>query len=343
MRKETQKQKLLYLAKILYEETDEEHILTADKIITRLNEYGISCERKTIYSDMDILSEFGMDIVREHRGAWLASRMFELPELKLLVDAVQSSKFITENKSRELIGKLSRLSGKAYARKLTGQVVVRDRVKSMNESIYYNIDNIQDAIRQDHQITFGYYEWNVKKELVPRKAGERCRISPWFFQWDNDKYYLVGYDDATKQMRHYRVDKMKEIVEEPEMRLGRKMYEQIDLSSYGTQTFGMFAGEKVTVTLIADATLAGAMIDHFGREVWMHPAETWDEEEAEPDENDRRCRKVSVVVDTVVSDRFFGWVFGFGDKLKIAEPAWVQEAYIQMMKKVCEQYERGTL
>mgnify|MGYP000836500928 FL=1 len=165
MRKEKQKQKLLYLAKILYEETDEEHILTADKIVTRLNEYGISCERKTIYSDMDILSEFGMDIVREHRGAWLASRMFELPELKLLVDAVQSSKFITENKSRELIGKLSRLSGKAYARKLTGQVVVRDRVKSMNESIYYNIDNIQDAIRQDHQITFGYYEWNVKKAV----------------------------------------------------------------------------------------------------------------------------------------------------------------------------------
>ncbi len=343
MRKETQKQKLLYLAKILYEETDEEHILTADKIVTKLHEYGISCERKTIYSDQDTLSAFGMDIVRDHRGAYLASRMFELPELKLLVDAVQFSKFITENKSRELIGKLSQLSSKAYARKLTGQVVVQDRVKSMNESIYYNIDNIQDAIRRNHQITFGYYEWNVKKELVPRKDGERYRISPWFFQWDNDKYYLVGYDDVTKQMRHYRVDKMKEIVEEPEKRLGREVYEQIDLSSYGTQTFGMFAGDKVTVKLIADATLTGAMIDHFGREVWLHPLEPWNEGEAEPNGNDDRCGQISVVVDTVVSDRFFGWVFGFGDKLKIAEPAWVQEAFIQMMKKVCEQYERGTL
>ncbi len=343
MRNETHKQKLLYLAKILYEETDEDHILTADKIATRLHEYGISCERKAIYRDLDTLSAFGMDIERDRRGAYLASRMFELPELKLLVDAVQSSKFITENKSRELIGKLSRLSSKAYARKFTGQVVVQDRVKSMNESIYYNIDNIQDAIRKDHQITFGYYEWNVKKELVPRKAGERYRISPWFFQWDNDKYYLVGYDDVTMQMRHYRVDKMKEIVEESEKRLGREVYEQIDLSSYGTQTFGMFAGDKVTVKLIADATLTGAMIDHFGKEVWLHPLEPWHEGEAEPNGNDGRCGQVSVVVDTVVSDRFFGWVFGFGDKLKIVEPAWVQEAYIQMIKKVCEQYERGTL
>lgn len=343
MRNETHKQKLLYLAKILYEETDEDHILTADKIVTRLHEYGISCERKTIYRDLDTLSAFGMDIERDRRGAYLASRMFELPELKLLVDAVQSSKFITENKSRELIGKLCRLSSNAYARKLTGQVVVQDRVKAMNESIYYNIDNIQDAIRKDHRITFGYYEWNVKKELVPRKDGERYRVSPWFFQWDNDKYYLVGYDDVTKQMRHYRVDKMKEIVEEPEKRLGREVYEQIDLSSYGTQTFGMFAGEKVTVKLEVDATLIGAMIDHFGKEVWMHPVEASCDGVVEHNEGNGQCRRVSVVVDTVVSDRFFGWVFGFGDKLKIVEPAWVQKAYTQRMKKVWEQYERGTL
>lgn len=326
MRNETQKKKLLYVAKILYEYTDEQHVLNADKIVERLREKGIICERKSVYNDLSTLTACGMDIVKTGKGFYLASREFELPELKLLVDAVQSSKFITEKKSRELIRKLEMLTSRYEAEKLTGQVAVRNRVKSMNESIYYNIDAIHEAIRMNRQIEFTYCEWNVEKELVPKKQGSVYILSPWFFEWDNDKYYLVGYDENTLKMRHYRVDKMRSIATKTAKRLGRTEYEEIDPGTYGSETFGMFAGEKTRVKLLVDASLAGAMIDHFGKDVWMH--------------YDLECtEQLSVVIETVVSVRFFGWVFGFGGKVRIQEPFWVKEEYVQRLEQVYRQYE----
>ncbi len=323
MRRESNKQKLLYVAKILYEETDEDHPMTGDQIVERLKEWDIVCERKSVYNDLTTLSVFGMDIIRGRRGAYLATRGFELPELKLLVDAVQSSKFITEKKSNELIARLGMLTSRYEAKKLTSQVSVHNRVKSMNESIYYNIHAIYEGIRENKQIAFLYYTWNTQKELVLRKNGETYIVSPWFFQWDSDKYYLVGYDESTGQMRHYRVDKMREIHVCKEERLGRSEYDTIDVASYGSQTFGMFAGKKTTVKLLADASLAGVMIDHFGKNVWMHEEQS----------------SLSVVIDTVISERFFGWLFGFGNKVKIVEPSWVQEEYVQMIENVWKQYE----
>lgn len=342
MRNETHRLKLLYIAKLLYEETDEQHRVTADHIVKRLQERGIVCERKSVYRDLETLSAFGMDIVRGSRGAYLASRTFELPELKLLVDAVQSSKFITEAKSRELIAKLSHLTNHQEAIKLTNQVVVRNRVKAMNESIFYNVDAIHEAIRENKQITFTYYMWNVDKELVPRRDGARYILSPWFFEWDNDKYYLVGYEEDSAQMRHYRVDKMKSIEVNDTTRLGREAYEAIDLSAYGSQTFGMFGGEPTTVRLSVDASLAGAMIDHFGADVWMHKisekqSNTMHSDVPRKEDNtisEQECVRLSVVVDTVVSDRFFGWIFGFGDKIEIVEPCWVRQRYEQMLRTV---------
>lgn len=353
MRNETHRLKLLYIAKLLYEETDEQHRVTADHIVKRLQEKGIVCERKSVYRDLETLSAFGMDIVRGSRGAYLASRTFELPELKLLVDAVQSSKFITEAKSRELIAKLSHLTNHQKAVKLTNQVVVRNRVKAMNESIFYNVDAIHEAIRENKQITFTYYMWNVDKELVPRRDGARYILSPWFFEWDNDKYYLVGYEEHSAQMRHYRVDKMKSIEVNDTARLGREVYEAIDLSAYGSQTFGMFGGEPTTVRLSVDASLAGAMIDHFGADVWMHRIiECGCGEEYMPhteenlemmtvgtgqtDKMNAVEGRLSVVIDTVVSDRFFGWIFGFGDKIEIVEPCWVRQRYEQMLHNVLD-------
>lgn len=348
MRNETHKLKLLYIAKLLYEETDEQHRVTADYIVKRLQDKGIVCERKSVYRDLETLSAFGMDIVRGSKGAYLASRMFELPELKLLVDAVQSSKFITEAKSRELIAKLSHLTNHQEAVKLTNQVVVHNRVKAMNESIFYNVDAIQEAIRENKQITFTYYMWNVDKELVPRRDGARYILSPWFFEWDNDKYYLVGYEEDSAQMRHYRVDKMKSIEVNDTARLGREVYEAIDLSVYGSQTFGMFGGEPTTVRLSVDASLAGAMIDHFGADVWMHktmheisenPSRIVQSNVARKEDNtisEQENVRLSVVVDTVISDRFFGWIFGFGDKIEIVEPCWVRQRYEQMLHNVLD-------
>ena len=325
MRNETHRLKLLYIAKLLYEETDEQHMLTADHIVKRLQDEGVVCERKSVYRDLETLSAFGMDIVRGSRGAYLASRMFELPELKLLVDAVQSSKFITEAKSRELIAKLSHLANQQEAAKLTNQVVVHNRVKAMNESIYYNVDTIHEAIRDNKQITFTYYMWNEDKQLVPRRDGAKYILSPWFFEWDNDKYYLVGYEEYSAQMRHYRVDKMKSIEVNDTARLGRDIYEAIDLSAYGSRTFGMFGGEPTTVRLSVDTSLAGAMIDHFGTDVWMHKTL-----------HDTEDVRLSVVVDTVVSDRFFGWIFGFGNKIEIVGPDWVRQRYEQMLHNVLD-------
>ena len=353
MRNETQKVKLLYIAQILYEETDEQNILTGDDIVKRLREKGIACERKSVYSDLDVLAEFGMDIIRGRRGAYLASRTFEVPELKLLVDAVQSAKFITEAKSRELIGKLAHLTNRQEAAKFTDQVVVHDRVKMMNENIYYNIDAIHEAMRENRQITFIYYMWNADKHLVPKKGGERYVLSPWFFEWDNDKYYLVGFEEQSAQMRHYRVDKMKSIEVMVQNRLGRQEYDAIDLSTYGNQTFGMFGGETTTVRLLVDGSLAGAMIDHFGTDVWMHRIREGGcgEEDVLHTEADREIvtagtgqgdkrnaveGRLSVVIDTVVSDRFFGWIFGFGDKIEIVEPSWVRQRYERMLHKVLD-------
>ena len=325
MRNETQKVKLLYIAKMLYEETDEQHLLTGDRIVERLGEKGIVCERKSVYHDLNTLSEFGMDIVRSRKGAYLATRTFELPELKLLVDAVQSARFITESKSRELIGKLARLTNRQKAVGFTSQIVVHNRVKTMNESIYYNIDTIHEAIRDNKQIRFVYYRWNADKKLVCKKE-DAYVTSPWFFEWEHDKYYLVGYDEQSAQMRHYRIDKMKSLQLLDVPRSGRKEYEAVDLSAYANQTFGMFGGEMATVRLLVDATLAGVMIDHFGTEIWMHKEATEE--------------RLSVVIDTVVSDRFFGWLFGFGDKLEIVEPYWVKERYLEMLRQVNARYEK---
>lgn len=193
-----QKLKLFYLLKIMLEKTDEDHRLTVNEILAELEKYDVTAERKTIYKDMEALEVMDIEIESEKEGRsnyyHVTNRPFELPELKLLVDAIQSSKFITEKKSNELIKKLENLVSKYEARELQRQVYVSGRIKTMNESIYYNVDAIHTAIAENKKIIFQYFQWNVKKEMELRHDGKFYHISPWGLSWDDENYYLVGFD-----------------------------------------------------------------------------------------------------------------------------------------------------
>ena len=321
---EGQKLKILYILRMLEEYTDEAHPMTTAEIIGRLEAEGISCERKTIYSDIASLIDFGYDIIqvsnRRGGGYYLASRDFELAELKLLVDVVQSSRFITPKKSRELIKKLEKMAGRHDAGKLQRQVYVAGRIKTENESIYYNIDHIHRAIQEDRQITFTYLEWNLKKELVPR--GEKRIVSPWALIWRDENYYLAAYDAKDGILKHYRVDKMGSVEISGEKREGLAQFEKQDLAAYTNRTFGMYSGEEETVTLRFPDRLVGVVLDRFGREVDMRPMD---------DETFRVRAKIAV------SGQFFGWLAGIGPKARIEAPEQIKEQYRKWLADIlCE-------
>ena len=323
-RSEGQKLKLLYIVRLLEEASDENHPISTQDIIAYLEQNGIHSERKSIYDDMHRLEEFGYDIMQVQSrlggGYYLASREFELAELKLLVDAVQSSRFITTKKSRELIKKLEKKAGKYDAGKLQRQVYVAGRAKTENESIYYNIDNIHRGIQENRQISFQYLDWNLKKELVPRSTAIRI-VSPWALIWQVENYYLVAYDAVYGQMRHYRVDKMGSVCVLEQAREGQELYEKLDLASYSNQTFGMYGGEREMVTLQFPYHLIGVVLDRFGRDTDIRPM------------NDGLFR---VRVNVAVSGQFFGWLAGIGKEVRVISPESVAEKYRSWLKEILE-------
>lgn len=323
---EKQKLKLLYIMDYLMEYTDEKHSVTTQEIIAFLAANGISAERKSIYSDIDLLIEYGLDIIRTKerpQGYRLLSRQFELAELKLLVDVVQSSKFITSKKSRELIGKLEKLCSKRDARQLHRQVEVTGRAKTVNENIYYNVDQIYSAISENKKVSFQYFDWNAKKEMQIRKEGAYYEVSPWLLTWDDDNYYLIAYDTESGIMKHYRVDKMLHIKPAEAKREGKEIFEKFDIAAFSKMTFGMFAGEEETVTLLCENRLTGVMVDRFGTEVTMRSA----------DENYIQAR-----VNVAVSRTFFGWLTGFGKAVRIVGPEKTVVAYKEYLQEILEQY-----
>lgn len=306
---QNQKLKQLYLLRILSEYTDEKHALNAQELIEKLKEYDVSAERKSIYSDIEALNTIGYDILndksQEHNGYYMASRDFELPELKLLVDAVQSSRFITEKKSRELIGKLEKLCSKYDAGKLQRQVYVSDRLKAENENIYYNVDGIHAAIQKDKQISFQYYEWDADKKMRFKRDGERYVVSPYLLVWNDANYYLVAYEAKSGAIRHYRVDKMTGLMPLEDERIGREEYRNFSPGMYTKKSFQMYGGREETVTLLCEESMAGVMIDRFGKEVSM-----------------RKTSDGALLVRTqiVVSPTFFGWLAGLNGNVRIHAP-----------------------
>ncbi len=305
---QNQKLKLLYMMKFFLEESDEEHGVTTQQIIDYLAANGISAERKSVYSDIEALGSFGMNIIKRSARPTqycLVSRQFELAELKLLVDSVQASRFITEKKSIALIKKLEALAGKHGAHQLHRQVFVRDRVKTMNESIYYNVDLIHSAINSGRQISFLYYDYTVGREKRYRRGGAKYTVSPYLLSWDDEKYYLVAYDSQSAQKRHYRVDKMLSISVLDAPREGGELFTALDAAKYDTIHFGMFSGEERRVTLRFTSRLAGAVIDRFGSDAILVP----DGEE-----------HFTVTLSVAVSPQFFGWLCGFGNEAELLSP-----------------------
>lgn len=323
---EKQKQKLLYIVKYLMEQTDEEHAVSTPRLIEYLASEGIKAERKSIYHDIDTLNDFGMDIIRSdaHRGGYmLASRRFELAEVKLLIDLVQSSKFITEKKSRDLIKKLETLVSKHDAKGMQRQVQVIGRSKTLNETIYYNVDMIHMAISKNAKIRFHYFEWDRDKKMKLRHDGAFYEVSPWKLTWDDENYYLMAFDEAANVIKHYRVDKMLDVSIMEDERLGKELFEKIDMAAYAKKTFGMFAGEEKTVRLLCDNSMIGVIVDEFGTEVAIR----------KEDENHVVAR-----MDVAVSPQFFGWLAGLGDRVEILAPADVREEYIFYLEKIISHY-----
>ena len=322
-----QKFKLYRLAQIMLEKTDDDHYITMPEILSSLEAYGVTADRKSIYNDLRDLEVLGIEVEGEPVGGRyhyrVLNRPFEVPELKLLVDAIQSSKFITERKTNALIKKLEQLVSQYEAVKLQRQVYVSGRIKTMNESIYYTVDAIHNAISENKKIRFQYYQWNVKKEMELRHGGAFYHISPWGLSWDDENYYLVGYDSEADTLKHYRVDKMLHIQMSDEKREGQEHFERLDMADYAKKSFGMFGGKEQKVKLLVKNELAGVMIDRFGKDIMMIPK----------DEN-----YFTVNVDVHVSNQFLGWVFSLGDGVKIISPDEVVEQMKQEVERLQQQY-----
>ena len=310
-----QKRKLFILKQFLEQQTDEQHTVTAQDMMAELARWGISAERKSIYDDMEALRSFGMDIHcrRGRAGGWfLGQRDFELPELKLLVDAVQASKFITRKKSSTLIHKLEKLVSVYEAKQLQRQVYTGRQNKAVNEAIYYTVDQLHDALSAGKAVTFHYFEQNLQKERVFRRDGALYCVSPCGLLWDNENYYLVGWDRDKDDLRHYRVDKMADLAVSEEPRFG----DAVDMASYAAKHFGMFRGEERTLTLRCHQRLVGVMLDRFGQDIMLIP-----DGEAH----------FTVTLSVVVSPQFWGWLFGLGQDATVLSPAWAVQAYQEQL------------
>jgi len=320
-----QKIKLLHILRVLNEKTDEKHYLTAAQLIEELEKEGISAERKSIYNDIEELIAYGYDIIhvksRINGGYYMASRDFELAELKLLVDAVQASKFITKKKSSELIKKIEKLTSVYEAKDLQRQVYVTNRIKTDNESVYYIIDDIHNAIQNNKKIKFQYMEYTITKELKPRKNGQWYEVSPQALVWDDEKYYLVAYSALEQEIRHYRVDKIGKlnVLDEKRESLDDKNY--FDVAEYSKKVFGMYGGEPEGVTIEFPKKLIGVFVDRFGKEIDFHKREEG---------------YLSVRVSVVTSGQFYGWLTGLGSGVKILSPQKVKDEYYDYLKDILD-------
>lgn len=315
-----QKLKLIYIMDYLLEETDEEHPATMADLIGYLSAMGISAERKSIYDDIEMLKVYGLDILTVKSkafGYYIGARDFELPELKLLVDAVQSSKFITRKKSSELIKKIEKLSSLHQAKQLERQVFVANRIKTMNESIYLVVDKIHSAISENKKISFKYFEWTSDKEKVLRHGGKDYVLSPWALTWDDENYYLVAYDNDAGIIKHYRVDKISSVRTVNEKREGEEQFAEFDMAIYSKSVFGMFGGKSESVTLRCDGSLAGVIIDRFGQDIVFRKA----------NEN-----QFDITVSVVLSPQFYSWVFGFGGRMIIVESEKAREEFLKQLE-----------
>lgn len=311
----------LYLAKILYEMTDEDHYLTTAQLIQILEEkYGIKSHRQTIKAEIELLKQFGLEIeeVKSTQNRYnLYGRTFDAPELKLLIDAVESSKFITSSKSKELVQKISTLASDHIAASLTRNVSCEGRIKPGNEKIYHIVDAINEAINKKKKISFQYFQYNVRKEQKLKHNGEPYVITPLHLVWNGDYYYMVGVYDYKQRIGNFRVDRIAKcpaILNEE----GAPAPEGFDIDDYINTTFRMFNSEHAEVELICDNEVMDSIIDKFGTDVTTYA---------------NNMTSFRAVVNVAVNHVFYSWVFGFGGKVKIKGPENVKQKYTDMLNE----------
>ena len=314
-----QRLKILYLYKLLMEKTDENHPISMPAIIQELEKLGISAGRKALYEDIDALRAFGVDIVStrgSQAGYSVVSRKFELPELKLLADAVASSRFLTEKKAKQLIEKIGSLGSPYETGQIKRQIYIANRAKAINERIYLNVDAIHRAITESKKISFRYFKYNVEKKKKYSPDLHIC--SPYALTWDDERYYLVAhYDKYPNKMTNFRVDRMEnvQLLDEP----SQKLPKGFSLKEYLSSTFSMFSGTSQDIQLRFENELVSAVIDRFGTDVKLYP------------DGDNHF---TFTVKVKAEQPFFGWLFGFGTAVQILQPEDVREKYINMLKEV---------
>lgn len=312
------KSRILYILKYLWENTDEEHYVTTTDIVKHLKDIGVPCDRKTIPGDIAKLCEIGVDIEeersRENRYS-LNNHIFTLPETKLLIDAVESSKSITPKKSLELANKLSSMSSKHQSSGLKRNIYINERVKPCNEQVFYLVDNINTAINDGKRISFKYFHYNENREQVPNNDGNRYHLSPYHLMWSDDHYYVIGFSEKHNKITTFRVDRMKEISV-----LATNVQpapEDFNLPDFARQVFDMYDGEKVQVTLVCKNDLMNYIVDRFGDEVETLRLD---------------CGHFKVIAEVSVSPTFLAWVFQFNGDIRIVAPAKVVSRYKEMLQ-----------
>lgn len=314
-----QRLKILYLYNILLQYTDEKHSITMPDIIRKLELYGITAARKALYEDIEALKSYGLDIIcvkGNSSGYYVASRDFELPELKLLADAVTSSRFLTERKSNQLLKKIESLASIYEGKQIGRQVFVTNRVKAMNERIYQNVDAIHKAIAEKKQIVFNYFEYDINKKKKYHAGNHQC--SPYALIWDDERYYLVAfYDKYPDKLTNFRVDRMEHVnilIDD-----AHQMPKDFDLSDYLKSTFSMFSGEVTEIRLLFDNSLINPVFDRFGKDTMIIPVDDYSFE---------------VNVKIKAEPPFFGWLFQFGNKAQIVSPNEIKNKYKEMLDEV---------
>ncbi len=315
------KKRLMLMKEVLEKYSDEEHPLTTVQIMEILdNEYGMKIHRTTVGKDINDLEEMGVDVqcVRSTQNKYfISSRYFELPELKLLVDAVASSKFITEKKSRELIGKLGAFASMYQQDEIKRNIHTESRVKPHNERSFYIVDAINTAINKNKKIQFTYFEYGINKEKVFRNDGKPYIFSPYSLVWNGDYYYVVGYSDKHQDIGVFRVDRIESA---PEILTDTAvtMPADFDISDYTKTVFQMYDAQRATVELECTADMMKVIIDRFGEDVKTQAADSG---------------HFAATVEVSLSPNFYGWLFGFGEKIKLTGPQWVAERYKEMLEK----------
>jgi len=322
------KLKILYIMRFLQDHSDEDHPVTLEEISGELTAHGIEAERKSIYNDINLLRDFGLDIASQ-RGRdsnyRLLSRPFELAELKLLVDAVESSRFVTTKKTRELVNKLASLTSRHQAQALQHQLIRTGKVKASNEAVLYTIDTIHQAIDQDRQISFRYQELTIDKQVRFRRGGERYHVSPLAMTWDDENYYMIAHYERYGHLSQFRIDRMNDVQVSHQARV--HLDHTFDLGDYVRSTFGMFSGETEDLEIRFDQDLVQVVVDRFGQNIAIHKVGD---------------HAFSVNLKVVVSPSFWGWLFQFGDKARVISPATAVAAYCEHCQAVIAAHQAGT-